>query len=404
MTGLADVLRDVANGRPGALAQLYDATAPQLYALALRMLGTRGAADAALSDTFASVQDHADRAAASGLRPMTWLLSETRASCLARLAAGHKAPAPEALPEDETGAQADAWLATLSRKHADALRRAWLDGASYAELADWFHRPIESVRGWFRAGLAPLVDDEEMSTEDALAIEHALGLLTPDEARAFDEALAVDGGLRQRHARWADLFADMAAALEPVDPDPEVRARSLQAAAPVPDPDTTLPPVDLEPRRPESRGLGHLLDRLGLVPAMLTGLVAALLVLWLVRLLTAPGPAGAEVAARIASPDSPLEIAAVFRPGLQELALRREAGEAPPGRALELWLVTPDGTAESLGLLPDSGTVTLALSAARVTAMATGDTVLAVSSEPFSGSPSGRPSGGFIAEGALAAR
>src|SRR5262245_57784704 len=79
----------------------------------------------------------------------------------------------------------------------------------------------------------------------------------------------------------------------------------------------------------------------------------------------------------------------------------------PPPRdvttnVLELWLVSPDGTRRSLGILPSErpGT-TMALVLPHDTAEALAKASLAVSLEPKGGSTTGRPSGPVLFTGPL---
>jgi anti-sigma-K factor RskA len=66
--------------------------------------------------------------------------------------------------------------------------------------------------------------------------------------------------------------------------------------------------------------------------------------------------------------------------------------DVPPGKALELWALTPSGTPVSLGLLPVTGDHHRVLNAAQRAALE-GTRQLAVSLEPVGGSPTGLPTG-----------
>ena len=73
---------------------------------------------------------------------------------------------------------------------------------------------------------------------------------------------------------------------------------------------------------------------------------------------------------------------------------------AVPGKVPELWLIPPGGKPHSLGLLPISRMVTLALPP-NLVADAIPKAVVAVSLEPPGGSPTGQPTGPVIATGEL---
>lgn len=223
-----------------------------------------------------------------------------------------------------------------------------------------------------------LSDDDE---DAALCAEYALGLLSPEETRAFEARMAVDPAFRARAILWTEDLAGLADAIPPVAPPPRIDA-ALRAR--------------LFPEEKQSW-----LRRLGLFPAMIGGLVAALLVLWANNsgiLLPDPGT-GPAYAARIAADDGSLVVEAVIAPDSNMVTVTRIAGTAPEGRVLELWLIAPEAAPVSLGVLPESATADLTL-AATLTTSVPGAT-LALSEEPPGGSPTGQPTGAVLALGAV---
>jgi anti-sigma-K factor RskA len=72
------------------------------------------------------------------------------------------------------------------------------------------------------------------------------------------------------------------------------------------------------------------------------------------------------------------------------------------GKTLEVWLVPPDGTPRSLGLLPSpEGGTTIALTLPHDTAETLATSELAVSLEPTGGSTTGAPTGPVLFSGAV---
>lgn len=158
-------------GDRAAFAALYDATSGKLFGIALRVLGDRAAAEDALQDIYIKVWHHADRYQANGLSPITWLAVIARNTALDRLRrvrGGHDgldaaelvadaAPGPEALAvaASERARLTDC-LATLEPDRADAVRRAYLDGDSYADLAARYDVPLNTMRSWLRRSLLRL--------------------------------------------------------------------------------------------------------------------------------------------------------------------------------------------------------------------------------------------------------
>ncbi|MWD30275.1 hypothetical protein E0K89_022695 [Aquicoccus sp. SCR17] len=217
--------------------------------------------------------------------------------------------------------------------------------------------------------------EEEDRDDRVLAGEYALGLLRPDEARAFEARLAGEPALRALYAGWAEDFVALTDDIPGTAPSPRVW-RSVEAE---------LFPAT-RPRRRLVGLLGYLL-----------GGVAAALVAFLVMTqleLNEPAP---SLRAEIAAEDQSLVIRAAYLARSNELVVDREQGGARPGRALELWLIEGDNPPVSLGVLSDTEATVLQVDAAVAAALPGG--VLAVSDEPPGGSPTGQPTGDVLATG-----
>lgn len=155
-----------------AFELLYDRTSAKLFGVCLRVLNKRAAAEDAMQDTFVKIWNNADRYRANGLSPMTWLITIARNTSIDRLRArkaGHQdidtpglelaAPGPS--PEDmavagSEAAKLTACLGTLDADRAAAVRGAYLDGDSYADLAQQFKVPLNTMRTWLRRSLISL--------------------------------------------------------------------------------------------------------------------------------------------------------------------------------------------------------------------------------------------------------
>lgn len=221
---------------------------------------------------------------------------------------------------------------------------------------------------------------EDRDEDVAVAAEYVLGLLEPVELRAFEARLAVDPGLRELVAGWSEEFASVADGVPPVAPPPRIRAALMAELFPA-----------------ERRSW---LGRLGWLPLLLGGAVAALLLV----LVAAPGlltraPEGPAFAADLAAEDGSLVVAARFEAGTGEIAVEREAGAAPEGRVLELWII-PDGQAPvSLGVLPEAEAAVLPVPEAFRAGFPAG--ILAITDEPPGGAPEGAPTGTIRATGTI---
>ncbi|MFD1882741.1 sigma-70 family RNA polymerase sigma factor [Paracoccus pacificus] len=165
----------VALGDRQAFESLYEATSGKLHAVCLSVLKDRAAAEETLQDVFIQIWNHADRYAANGLSPMTWLITIARNRAIDRLRARQgrpvQAPAevaasvasPTPGPEEETIRRQqrrllESCLEQIGETQANALRTVYLEGASYADLAERSGTPINTVRSWLRRGLLRLKD------------------------------------------------------------------------------------------------------------------------------------------------------------------------------------------------------------------------------------------------------
>lgn len=224
-----------------------------------------------------------------------------------------------------------------------------------------------------------MTENGDREDDSALSAEYALGLLTPVEARAFEARMAVDPELRVQYALWAEDFASLADAIAPVEPPKSVLERLT----------TTLFPEEKQ----------SWLQKLGLIPAILGGLAAALIVLVVTNqgLLIGPGATGPVYTAEIAAEDQSLLVLATYDPAEAVLRIDRTAGAAREGRTLQLWLIAGDNTPVSLGVLAEGEVSTVPIPETLLAALEGG--VLAISDEPQGGSPTGQPTGDVLAVG-----
>lgn len=150
---------------------LYRRTSAKLFGVCLRVLGDRGEAEEALQDVYVKIWTKADRFAASELSPISWLVAIARNQSIDRLRARRERPmtidAALEVPDEKPGPEAqavaggerdriDACLQELEQDRAAAVRGAYLNGDSYAELAERFSVPLNTMRTWLRRSLLKL--------------------------------------------------------------------------------------------------------------------------------------------------------------------------------------------------------------------------------------------------------
>ena len=176
-TELTALLSRVALGDRAAFRRLYDATAPSLFGVALRILNRRERAEDVLQEAFVNVWNRAGSYSAAASQPMTWLTAIVRNRALDELrgATRHQV---ESLHDEDTGEMREIEddrpnPIGLLEQAADALAiRACLDaidgpqrqclalgyyhGMSHSEIAAHLGSPIGSVKVWLRRGLARL--------------------------------------------------------------------------------------------------------------------------------------------------------------------------------------------------------------------------------------------------------
>ena len=172
LTDIEDMIARMAIGDRHALSALYAATSAKLFGIALRVLDDRSEAEDALQEIYVKVWHNADRYRSNGLSPMTWLITVTRNHAIDRLRARRSrrtapieavAEVADGAPNPEESALAasmrgriGACLQTLPPDRAEAICRAYLGGEAYADLAERYRVPLNTIRTWLRRGLLTL--------------------------------------------------------------------------------------------------------------------------------------------------------------------------------------------------------------------------------------------------------
>jgi RNA polymerase sigma-70 factor, ECF subfamily len=168
---LEQLLGRAALGERGAFQELYRATAPKLFGVALRILRREDWAEEVLQECYVSVWRHAAEYRPGLAAPMTWMTSIVRNRCLDWLRRPNPEPLDDqALQEIESGnpgplalleqgrdsAALARCLRGLESKQRQAIALAFFDGLSHAELAQHLREPLGTVKTWVRRGLARL--------------------------------------------------------------------------------------------------------------------------------------------------------------------------------------------------------------------------------------------------------
>ena len=154
-----------------AFSRLYEQTSAKLFAIALRILKDRAEAEEALQEIYIKVWQRAERYQADQASPMTWLGTIARNHAIDLLRArkpqasdldaafdlASPEPGPEAVAINASeGSRIEGCMKALESDRAEAVRRAYVEGLSYQELADFYKIPLNTIRTWLRRSLLKL--------------------------------------------------------------------------------------------------------------------------------------------------------------------------------------------------------------------------------------------------------
>ncbi len=169
---LATLIRSCAAGDRAALARLYEATAPQLFGLALRMVRRRDLAEELVQEAFLAAWRHAGGFDERRGTAHAWLAAILRNRAIDLLRRrGREAPldpdAAAAVPDPAPGpldraaeSEAARALAACLDELEDGPRRsillAYYDGLTYEQAATRLDAPVGTVKSWIRRSLQRL--------------------------------------------------------------------------------------------------------------------------------------------------------------------------------------------------------------------------------------------------------
>ncbi len=163
----------LAAGERAALEDVYRATSAKLFGICYRILGDEKEAEDALQDVYLTLWRRADRFDPARASPISWLATFARNRAIDRLRSGkarrsavpesEAAPIADASPlaeamliDAEREARVHGCLDTLDETPRDAIRTAFFEGRTYAELAENMGVPLGTMKSWIRRGLAKL--------------------------------------------------------------------------------------------------------------------------------------------------------------------------------------------------------------------------------------------------------
>ena len=164
----------VATGREdrAAFRTVYDLTSAKLFGVILRICNDRAAAEEVLSDVYLTIWKRAGAFEPGRASPISWLATIARNRAIDWRRSVRRAPsiplddAPEIaddrataidlLLQDESARALHLCLDALDDRQRSAIRTAFFDGLTYAELAEREAVPLGTMKSWVRRGLIRL--------------------------------------------------------------------------------------------------------------------------------------------------------------------------------------------------------------------------------------------------------
>ncbi len=168
---LVTLLEAVSGGDRSAFAEVYQSTSAKLHGICLRLLGSESEAQDALQEAYVAVWRKARLFNPEKASAMTWLAVVARNKAMDRLrrrrvatddleAASNlsddRPSAFEVVASAEDAARLRNCLDELDQRPRAMIRAAFLNGASYPELAQREGVPLGTMKSWIRRGLQRL--------------------------------------------------------------------------------------------------------------------------------------------------------------------------------------------------------------------------------------------------------
>jgi RNA polymerase sigma-70 factor (ECF subfamily) len=171
---LAHLIARVGEGDRDALREVYALTSSKLFGICLRVAQDADTAEEILQDVYLKIWRRAASFQSGRASPITWMCTVARNAAIdwrrshrPQLMVGDehiagiaddREDAEQAITAAEDRAQIFQCIEQLGAKQRDAIRSAFFDGLTYAELAVVRNVPLGTMKSWVRRGLAQLKD------------------------------------------------------------------------------------------------------------------------------------------------------------------------------------------------------------------------------------------------------
>ncbi|NLR98803.1 anti-sigma factor [Rhizobium sp. P38BS-XIX] len=223
------------------------------------------------------------------------------------------------------------------------------------------------------------------SRDEVLAGEYVLGVLSLEDRQKVERRMRSDRQFAAIVSRWEQNLSEFNEEYEAVKPAASVYPK-------------------IEKRIFGSPVLGaSLWNSLTVWRSVAFGslfLAAGVLVFTITNETALRAPAGKLLSASLAGQNSAISLLANYDASSGRLKVTPVAAGKPEEKSLELWLIRGSDPAEALGILPQTGDGEITLPSELHTKLTEG-AIIAVSVEPFGGSPTGKPTGDVVASGTI---
>jgi RNA polymerase sigma-70 factor (ECF subfamily) len=169
---LIDALQRTGAEDRGAFQEVYRLTSAKLFGICLRICGERSAAEDVLHEVYLTIWKRAGAFEPGRASPISWLAAIARNRAIDWVRARGVRPTrpieeaaeiADDTPDQFAVAQRDEasrrlhdCLKALEERQRDAIRTAFFDGLTYAELATAKGVPLGTMKSWVRRGLLQL--------------------------------------------------------------------------------------------------------------------------------------------------------------------------------------------------------------------------------------------------------
>ncbi|WP_426229390.1 anti-sigma factor [Pararhizobium sp. DWP3-4] len=222
--------------------------------------------------------------------------------------------------------------------------------------------------------------------DQVIAGEYVLGVLSADDRRKVEARIVLDGAFAAMVNHWQSNLTSFDDAYEPIAPPPQVlvaveRRLFAEQAKPV-------------------VAAGGVWNSLALWRVLTLASVAGLVTVatFATGILTPASQTRPLVAELTGDASTTINLLAQYDAANGALKITPVAAKQAEAKSLELWLIEGDNPAKSLGILPQTGEGEIIIPPELRSKFGEGVT-LAVSVEPFGGSPTGTATGPVVAVG-----